>query len=110
MAQDVNTARTVIVRYLPKAGQDAALLELVRSHVPLLCSLGLAAEQAPYIMRAGDGSLVEVFSWASVAAIERAHELPEVLAMWKRFGELCRIEAIGRLPEASKMFAEFEAL
>ena len=99
--------RTVVVCYRPKSGQEAALLQLVRGHVPALRRLGLATDRAPIVMRAADGTLVEVFEWASAAAIEAAHGHPEVHAMWAAFGAACEIVKFSGLAEAQNLFAEF---
>jgi len=104
------TPRTVIVNYRAKPGHEDALLDLVRQHVPTLQRLGLATERAPFIMRAADGTLVEVFEWASAEAIARAHHEPGVLAMWERFGAACEFGPLNRLPETAQMFAEFDAV
>jgi len=102
--------RTVIVCYRPKPGQEAPLLELVRGHVPALQRLGLATGHAPLAMQAADGSFVEVFEWASAAAIEAAHSHPEVHRMWAAFGVACDYVRLAQLAEAQGLFAEFSPL
>ena len=102
--------RPVIACYRPKPGQEAVLLDLVRSHVHALRRLCLVTDRAPYCMRAADGTLVEVFEWASAKAIEAAHENPEVHAMWAAFGAACTYVKISELTEAQQLFAEFTAL
>ena len=102
--------RPVIACYRPKPGQEAVLLDLVRSHVPSLRRLGLATDRAPYSMRAADGTLVEVFEWTSAKAIEAAHEHPEVHAMWAAFGAACTYVKVSELTEAQQLFAEFTPL
>ena len=66
----------VIVAYRPKPGKEAELLALVRARVPTLRQEGLVTERAPVIMRAKDGTLLEVSEWKSRAAIEAAHQNP----------------------------------
>jgi uncharacterized glyoxalase superfamily protein PhnB len=102
--------RAVIASFKPKPGMDAALLEVVREHVPTLQRLGLATDRASLIMRAADGTVVEAFEWASSAAIDAAHRHPEVLAMWQRFEAACEYTNLKDLPEAQQPFAEFRAL
>lgn len=102
--------RPVIACYRPKPGQEAVLAELVRGHVPALRALGLATDRALYAMRAADGTLVEVFEWASAAAIEAAHTNPEVHEMWAAFGAACEYVRLSQLAEAQKLFAEFAPL
>lgn len=100
----------VIVCYRPKAGKEAALVQLVRDHVPRLRKEGLVTEREGYAMRAKDGTIVEVFEWKSVKATEEAHSNPAVQQMWKEFGEVCDYDMIGNLPEAKQMFSGFEAI
>ena len=102
--------RAVIACYRPKPGQEAALADLVRSHVPRLRALGLATDRAPYAMRAADGTLVEVFEWASAKAIADAHDNPEVHKMWAAFGAACEYVKVSQLAEAQQLFAEFTPL
>ena len=59
--------------YRPRAGCEAALLELVRNHLPPLRSLGLVTERASSVMRTADGTIAEVFEWVSQEAIAGAH-------------------------------------
>ena len=98
----------VIVAYRPKSGKDAELLELVRNRVPTLRKEGLVSDRTPIIMRAQDGTIIEVSEWKSPAAIEAAHENPSVLAMWERFYAACDFVLLKDLAEAGEMFAGFE--
>jgi quinol monooxygenase YgiN len=102
--------RMVIVAYRPKPGKDEVLLSEVRDHVHLLRSEGLATDRPATVMRAKDGTLVEMFEWASPAAIEEAHANPRVQAMWARFAACCDYVPLNSLPEAGGMFAEFETV
>jgi quinol monooxygenase YgiN len=102
--------RMVIVAYRPKPGKDEVLLSEVRDHVHLLRSEGLATDRPATVMRAKDGTLVEIFEWASPAAIEEAHANPRVQAMWARFAACCEYVPLNSLPEAGGMFAEFETI
>ena len=62
----------VIVAYRPKPDKEDGLLELVRSRVPTLRQDGLVSDRAPTIMRAGDGTIIEVSEWKSREAIDAA--------------------------------------
>jgi len=42
-----------------------------------------------YVMRAGDGTIVEGFEWRSAEAIAQAHNNPAVQALWAEFGAAC---------------------
>jgi hypothetical protein len=96
----------VIVAYRSKPGQDAALLDLIRDHVPFLRRLGLATDRPPLAMRGKDGVIVEVFEWAP-GAIASAHENPAVLALWGEYAAVCDYVPLYQLPEAREMFATF---
>jgi len=100
--------RLVIVAYRPKPGQGDVLLSELRDHAHLLRSEGLATDRPATLMRAKDGTLIEIFEWASPAAIEQAHKNPRVQAMWDRFGKVCDYAPLNTLAEAGDMFAEFE--
>jgi uncharacterized glyoxalase superfamily protein PhnB len=102
--------RTVIACYRTKPGQEAALRELVRGHVPALRALGLATDREPYSLQAADGTLVEVFEWASAKAIADAHTHPGVHKLWAAFGEACSYVRLSELAEAKDLFAEFSPL
>ncbi|MDZ4762130.1 MAG: hypothetical protein SGJ21_13780 [Alphaproteobacteria bacterium] len=102
--------RMVIVAYRPKTERENVLLAEVRDHHPLLRSEGLATDREPFIMRASDGTIVEVFEWASVAAMQEAHGNPRVLAMWDRFAACCDFVPLSAVAETASMFAEFEPL
>jgi len=75
----------VIVAYRPKPGKENELLELVRNRVPTLRKEGLVTDRKPVIMRARDGTVIEVSEWKSREAIDAAHRNPNVLAMWEKF-------------------------
>ena len=59
-------------------------------------------------MRAKDGTIIEVFEWASPAATEEAHGNPRVQQMWARFAACCDYAPLNTLPETADLFAEFE--
>lgn len=102
--------RIVINAYRAEPGKEQVLLSEVRDHHPLLVSEGLATSREPVIMRSKDGTILEVFEWASPAAIEEAHDNPRVTAMWERLARCCDFVVLKDLPEASALFSEFEPL
>jgi len=100
----------VIVGYRPKPGKEKELLELVRNRVPTLRKEDLVTERVPTIMRARDGTIVEVSEWKSREAIDAAHQNPNVLAMWNKFFATCDCVPLNTLAEAEQMFAGFEPI
>jgi len=99
-----------IVAYRPKSGQEKALLDLVRSRVPTLRKEGLVTDREPVIMRARDGTIIEVSEWKSREAIDAAHRNANVLAMWEKFFAACDCIPLKDLAEAREMFAGFEPI
>ena len=100
----------VIVAYRPKPGKEKELLEIVRSRVPTLAKEGLVTDRAPVIMRAKDGTIIEVSEWKSREAIDAAHKNPNVLALWNRFFAVCDCVPLKTVPETDEMFAGFEPI
>ena len=100
----------VIVAYRPKPGKEKELLELVRSRVPTLKKKNLVTDRTATIMRARDGTIIEVSEWKSQDAIDAAHKNPNVLAMWNKFFALCDCVPLNTLAEAKEMFAHFEPI
>src|SRR6266404_1519345 len=98
----------VIVAYRPKPGRESETLDLVRNRVPTLRKEGLVTDRTPTIMRARDGTIIEVSEWKSQEGIEAAHKNPIVLAMWNQFFTLCDCVPLKSLAEAEEMFAGFE--
>jgi len=97
----------VIVAYRPKPGCESELLELVRNRVPTLRKEDLVTNRVPAMMRARDGTIIEVSEWKSHEAIEAAHKNPRVLAMWDNFFALCDCVPLNTLAETKEMFAGF---
>jgi len=100
----------VIVAYRPKPGKEQELLELVRSRVPTLRNEGLVTNREATMMRARDGTIIEVSEWKSHEAIDAAHKNPNVLAMWNKFFAICDCIPLKTLAEAEEMFAGFEPI
>jgi hypothetical protein len=109
-AAEAGVGRIVIAVYRPKPGMERQLLAAVGRHMPVLRAEGLITDRPAQVMRAADGSVVEVFEWISPAAIERAHASPAVQALWAEFGAACDYVPVASLPEAQRVFSEFEAL
>ena len=102
--------RFVIVAYTPKPGKEQQLLAAVRKHLKVLQTEQLVTDKPVYVMRAGDGTIVEVFEWRSAEAIHQAHSNPAVQALWGEFGAVCDYTPLTRLAESHQMFAEFDSV
>jgi len=102
--------RYVIVAYTPKAGKEKQLLRAVKKHLEVLRTEELVTDKPAYVMRAGEGTILEIFEWRSSEAIEKAHNNPAVQELWEEFGAACDFTPLAKLPEAAQMFAEFDAV
>ena len=102
--------RFVIAVYLPRPGMEAQLLAAVDRHMPVVRAEGLITDRPAHVMRATDGTVIEVFERLSTAAIERAHSNPAVQDLWAEFGAACDYVPVASLHEAQHIFCEFEAL
>ena len=74
--------------YRPIRGKEEELLTLIKRHWPALHRAGLATFERALVYRASDRHtgrefFVEIFSWRDQAAIDSAHQLPEVMAIWE---------------------------
>jgi hypothetical protein len=102
--------RFVIVAYKPKPGKAQGLAAAVKKHLRVLRAEKLVTGKEASIMRAADGTVVEVFEWLSLDAIAKAHSLPAVQALWGEFAAVCDYVPLASLGEAQQMFAEFESV
>lgn len=102
--------RVVIVAYKVKEGKQADLEALMKTHASTLKQEDLVTDREPIIMRAEEGTVVEVFEWLSKEAIESAHSNPTVLAMWQKYSEVCDFIPVSQVNESTQMFSEFEPL
>jgi hypothetical protein len=96
--------------YRPKRDCQEKLLRLVQNHLPPLRAEGLVTDRASIVMRAADGTIIEVFEWVSLEAIAAAHSNPVVQQLWKSFEEVCTYEVPCNIAEFQGMFAHFEPI
>ena len=102
--------RMVIVAYRPKPGKQQALETLMRHHHERLRAEGLVTDRLPALMRARDGTVLEVFEWLSAQAIAAAHNNAAVQQMWSEYAAVCDCVPVAEVPEAREAFAEFEPI
>lgn len=102
--------RGVIVVYRPKKGKDQQLIQLVKDHVSILRAQNLASERNPIVMKAADGSIIEIFEWKSADAVTRAHHNKTVLELWEKFSLVCDYEIPVNVKEFQGVFSEFEMI
>ena len=91
---------TVICHYRVARGNETKFEALLRRHWPTLHSLGLVTD-VPSQQFCGEEQdnghpiYFEIFDWLD-GAVDRAHEHPEVMAIWEPMDKLC--EARGSKP------------
>jgi len=102
--------RVVFAAFKPKPGRENELLGVIADRLPLLRRLAMATDREPVLVRSRDGVIIEVSEWIDDDAIRRAHEHPEVHALWARFEACSTYVPFGSLDEAGEMFATFEAV
>ena len=84
---------TVICHYRVAAGNEGRFETLLNDHWPTLQRLGLVTDQPPQHFRGleqdnGQPIYFEIFEWRD-GAVDRAHEHPEVMAIWEPMDTLC---------------------
>lgn len=84
--------------------------EHLRRHWPALHGAGLVTDDPPKQWtssdRAGAPVVIEMFSWKDASMAERAHDLPDVMAVWGPMGDLCE----DRKGQMKMEFLDVEAL
>lgn len=103
----MNTPEVVIALYKAKPGKKAELETLVRKHFPILKEYGLTTGKEPYIGLSSDGTILEIFEWASRSAAEKAHDHPAVAKIWEAMAMVCEFGKLDQLPEAKERFPHF---
>jgi hypothetical protein len=102
---------TVIAAYRPKPGKEDALRKLMREHRRTLADAHLVTSKQPMILRArSDGTLLEIFEWASAKAADEAHRHAPIREMWNKLAAVADFVALSDIAEAGKAFSHFEAL
>lgn len=102
--------KIVIACYRPRPGKEEALRALMRQHVPTLRGAELLTSREAVTMTASDGTVVEVFEWASAEAVDRAHQHPAVQELWQKLSEVCDYVPVSQVREASELYSEFSPL
>lgn len=103
-----NGSLIVIASYKPKKDMEEELKEVLRDHMPILSMEDLITDFPAIVLRAKDGSYLEIFEWKSQEAIDEAHRNDNVLALWKRFEEVCTYINLSDIEECKNLFASFE--
>ena len=83
----------VICHYRVSEGNEAAFETLLQQHWPALRRLELVSNDVPQHFKGkeqdnGMPIYYEIFDWVD-GGMERAHEHPEVMAIWEPMDKLC---------------------
>ncbi|PUZ25894.1 hypothetical protein DCC81_16730 [Chitinophaga parva] len=100
-------SRIVIACYRPLPGKAAELEALMHTHLPTLKSEHLVTDRPSIMMKAADGTIIEVFEWISQAAIDAAHTNPAVLAMWEKYSACSEYVPAASIAETGQLFSNF---
>lgn len=83
---------TAICLYRVASGNEPEFIRLLERHWPVLRELDLVTDERPLHYRGAeqDGGplFVEIFSWKSEEDAGRAHQHPEVMAIWEPMDKL----------------------
>ena len=84
---------TSLCLYRVKPGSEREFKKLLASHWPTLLRVGLAADVPSTVYQGSEGKkqpiFVELLNWKNARGAERAHEIPDVMAVWEPMGKLC---------------------
>lgn len=83
-----------LCRYWVKPEKENEFRKLLEQHWPTFQKLGFVADSPPHLIFRGEDKTrgifyVETFPWKDFQAVERAHSLPEVAAIWEPMSECC---------------------
>lgn len=99
-----------IAAFRPKQGMEADLIQVIDDRLPLLRRLRLATDRPEIRCRSKDGIIITISEWVDQAAIDAAHQNPEVLALWGRFAACCEWVKLQDITECRADFATFAAM
>jgi hypothetical protein len=96
--------------YRIKKDKDQDFLKLLLQHCPTLRKLGLVTDEPALMFRGTDESgkdfFVEILPWKSAENHKLAEQMPEVLSIWERMGQLVE----GRLGRPAMEFPFVEPI
>lgn len=98
----------VFALYRPKPGQDAALREQIALHMPSLRKYELVTDRESILVRAKDGTYIEIFEWADGDSSRQAHEHPAIAKIWEAMGACADLISISELAESRHPFSHFQ--
>ncbi len=104
------SSKIIMAIYQPKPDKQGALLDLVEAHLPILQEHGLATDRPALVLKASNGTIIEIFEWVSEEAATTAHSVPEVAKIWASMAAVAEFTTLNSLEEASKPFSHFDVV
>jgi hypothetical protein len=96
--------------YRPHPGKEEELLNILREHVAVQRREGFATDHPVTLMKAEDGTLIEIFEWKSIEAKDQAHKSEAVMGLWNHMMEIAEMVPLATLAETQHPFAAFTPL
>jgi|SRR5262245_5066679 len=85
-------SHVALCTYRVKENKEQEFLDLLHNHWPTLRRLDLVTDRPSLLFRGNDESggsfFVEILNWKSLEGPNLAEQMPEVLAIWERMGNL----------------------
>jgi hypothetical protein len=96
--------------YKPKEGKNNELLDLVKQHQGVLRQYEFITPKAGFVAKSQDGTIIEVFEWTGMPAVDAAHQHPAVQNIWEKMTPIADFIPMKNLPEAGRPFPGFEII
>ena len=84
---------TSLCIYRVRKGSEKPFRSLLEKHWPTLRRVGLGADVPSVVYEGteeeGEPIFFEVLNWKDTKGPDRAHEIPDVMAVWEPMGKLC---------------------
>jgi quinol monooxygenase YgiN len=96
--------------YRPKSGKTNELKDILKVHIPTLLEEGLITNRELLTLQAADGTIIEIAEWKSNEAIEKAHQSPNVIAIWDKISSVSELTSLSSLAESKELFPNFKPL
>lgn len=96
--------------YKPNEGKADELKEILKNHLPQLREYGLISDRDTYTIQSEDGTIIEIFEWASEEAKATAHRHPATMQLWGQMMNICTFPAMMDMPESGKSFPNFKVI
>jgi hypothetical protein len=106
--QNLTGPQVMFALYKLHDGKDADLRRVIAEHVPTLHRLELATDRPTVVIKAKNGTYIEIFEWSSHEAAGLAHHHPELAKVWEAIGEVGHLPKLDSVEEVQGMFPHFE--